>query len=162
MSEESISTNKLPFKIVHIKLANSYEDAQKIAQEYDAEFPTMEQLGQLATYLYNYDGTIGAQQDISSGISLDTTKASPFLSASPFSNRFFIWSRQECNQYLAYYRYFRPTGTFWGDHFRSSSCGLAVCIRETHAENVRDKLESDVKKWMEELSKRYEHNTITT
>ena len=91
--------------------------------------PTMEQLGQLATYLYNYDGTIGAQQDISSGISLDTTKASQLLSASPYSDRFYVWSGQEYSQNRAYYRTFRPTNTAgWGASHRGSSGTLAVCL----------------------------------
>ena len=91
--------------------------------------PTMEQLGQLATYLYNYDGTIGAQQDISSGINLDTTKASQLLSASPYSDRFYVWSGQEYSQNRAYYRTFRPTNTAgWGASHRGSSGTLAVCL----------------------------------
>lgn len=154
--------NKLSFEVVHIELANSYEDAQKIAREHDAELPTMEQLGELATYLYNYDRTIGAQQDKSSGISLDTTKASQFLSASPYLDRFYVWSGQEYSQYLAYYRAFGPTGTFWYYDSRYNSNRLAVCVRKTPVKNVRDEFDSDVKKWMEELSKRYEYNTIAT
>ena len=90
--------------------------------------PTMEQLGQLATYLYNYDGTIGAQQDISSGISLDTTKASQLLSASPYSDRFYVWSGQEYSQYGAYNRYFLPRSTHWDNYGRDNSNGLAVCL----------------------------------
>ena len=161
MSKESISNNKLPFEIVHIELANSYIDTQKIAQKYNAKLPTLKQLGQLATYLYNYDGTIGAKQDISSGINLDTTKTSQIISASPFSDQFYVWSRQSYSQYFAYYRRFSPTYTGWYGTNRKASYGLAVCVRETCAENVRDKLESDVKKWMEELDKRYVHNTVT-
>lgn len=154
--------NKLSFEIVHIELANSYRDAQKIAQEYNAELPTMKQLGELATYLYNYDGTIGAQQDISSGISLDTTKASQFLSASPYSTYFYVWSGQESDGNYAYVREFLSDYTFASDYYRSNNYGLAVCIRKTPVKNVRKELDSDVKKWMEELSKRYEHNTIAT
>ena len=89
--------------------------------------PTMEQLGQLATYLYNYDGTIGAQQDISSGISLDPTKASQFLSASP-STWFYVWSGQEYSQNSAYYRNFGPTDTYWLNSSRNDSGRLAVCL----------------------------------
>lgn len=154
--------NKLSFEIVHIELANLYRDAQKIAQEYNAELPTMEQLGELATYLYNYNGTIGAQQDISSGISLDTTKASQFLSASPYSTYFYVWSGQESDDYYAYVRVFYSDLTAAHDNNRRSNGGLAVCVRKTPVKNVRDELDSDVKKWMEELSKRYEYNSITT
>ena len=90
--------------------------------------PTMEQLGQLATYLYNYDGTIGAKQDINSGISLDTTKASQFFSASPYSTYFYVWSGQEYSQASAYARTFRTTGTAWYGYGRLDSGGLAVCL----------------------------------
>ena len=90
--------------------------------------PTMEQLGQLATYLYNYDGTIGAQQYISSGISLDTTKASQFLSASPYSTYFYVWSGQEYRLNGAYNRDFRPTLTNWYGYDRDNSFKLAVCL----------------------------------
>ena len=151
--------DKLPFNIVHIELAGSFEDAKKIAKKYNDELPTMEQLGQLATYLYNYDGTIGAKQDINSGISLDTTKASQLLSTSPYSDRFYVWSGQEYIQDHAYYRNFYPTGTYWGYYLnRNYSNILAVCVKK----NVRDELDSDIKKWIEGLSKRYEQNTITT
>ena len=89
--------------------------------------PTMEQLGQLATYLYNYDGTIGAQQDISSGINLDTTKASQFLSASPYSTYFYVWSGQEYSQDDAYGRSFGPAYTGW-NYYNRRSGNLAVCL----------------------------------
>lgn len=153
--------DKLPFEIIHIEIADSYTDAKRIAQKYNAELPTMAQLGELATYLYNYDSTIGAQQDICDGLTLDTTKASQFLSASPFSSYFCVWSGQEYSSINAYYRYFYFTDTYWGN-LRSDNNLLAVCIKKTPVKNVRDELDSDVKKWMEELNKRYEYNTITT
>ena len=74
--------------------------------------PTMEQLGQLATYLYNYDGTIGAQQDIST---LGGTSS------------FYVLSGQEYSQYGAYGRYFSPTNTGWDNGNRNYSGKLAVC-----------------------------------
>ena len=154
--------DKLPFKIIHIELAKSYRDAKKIAQEYNAELPTMEQLGQLATYLYNYDGTIGAQQDISSRISLDTIKASQFLSVSPYSTYFYVWSGQESDGYYAYERVFYSDSTHAYDGYRNYDGALAVCVGEVPVKNIREELDSDIKKWMEELSKRYEYNSITT
>ena len=91
--------------------------------------PTMEQLGQLATYLYNYDGTIGAQQDISSGINWDPNKVTLFTAQSPGgTSYFFVWSGQEYSQYGAYNRNFTPTYTSWGNYGRSNSNVLAVCI----------------------------------
>ena len=90
--------------------------------------PTMEQLGQLATYVYNYDGTIGALQDISSGLTLDTTKAAQFLSASPYSNYFYVWAGQEYSSIHAYGRNFGSTNTYWNSDLRLSSHFLAVCL----------------------------------
>ena len=89
--------------------------------------PTLEQLGQLATYVYNYDGTIGAEQHVNS-LTLDTTKASQFLSASPYSTSFYVWSGQEYSQNGAYGRYFGSTDTDWYSSYRHSSNELAFCL----------------------------------
>ena len=95
--------------------------------------PTMEQLGQLATYVYNYDGTIGAQQDISSGLPLDTTKAAQFLSARGTGySSFYVWSGQEYSQDYAYDRSFTSTYTYWFPNARRDySYVLAVCLGDS-------------------------------
>ena len=93
-----------------------------------ANLPTIAQLGELATYVYNHDSTIGAQEDIGSGLTLDTEKASQFLSASPYSSYFFVWSGQEYSSDLAYRRYFSSTNTTWYHNFRHYSIMLAVCL----------------------------------
>ena len=90
--------------------------------------PTMAQLGELATYVYNHDSTIGAQEDISSGLTLDTTKASQFLSVSPYSSYFFVWSGQEGSSLIAHNRYFGSTNTRWNSNGRGNSNRLAVCV----------------------------------
>ena len=92
-----------------------------------SNMPTMEQLGQLATYVYNYDGTIGAQQDVS-GLTLDTEKASQFLSALSGSAIFYVWSGQEYRQNNAYSRYFYFTFTNWYGYSRLYNDRLAVCV----------------------------------
>ena len=99
-----------------------------------SNMPTMEQLGQLATYVYNYDGTIGAQQDISSGLTLDTEKAAQFLSASPGSSSgwVYVWSGQESSQRNAYYRYFNSTTTGWNNLSRYGGGVLAVCLGDSN------------------------------
>ncbi len=92
-----------------------------------SKMPTMEQLGQLATYVYNYDGTI-AQQFVS-GLTLDTTKAAQFLSARGTGyDYFYVWSGQEYNRANAYYRLFTSNYTNWYRNDRYSSEGLAVCL----------------------------------
>ncbi len=91
--------------------------------------PTMTQLGELATYVYNHDSTIGAQQDVS-GLTLDTTKAAQFLSASPGSSSgwFYVWSGQEYSSSNVYYRFFASTSTDLNRSSRYGSGGLAVCL----------------------------------
>ena len=111
---------------------NGYDDyfagAVKACGGKKANLPTMAQLGELATYVYNHDSTIGAQQDVS-GIAMDTEKASQFLSASPGSNFFYVWSGQEYSSGYAYNRYFVSTYTNWiKGNRRLNSDGLAVCL----------------------------------
>ena len=93
-----------------------------------ANLPTMAQLGELATYVYNHDSTIGAQEDISSGITLDTEKASQFLSARGTGyDYFYVWSGQETSSNNAYGRYFGSTTTNLYGYDRRSNV-LAVCV----------------------------------
>ena len=96
-----------------------------------SKMPTMEQLGQLATYVYNYDSTIGAQQSINSGLTLDTEKAAQFLSASPYSDSFYVWSGQEYSSTGAYNRGLYSTDTYWYYNARYSSNLLAVCLGDS-------------------------------
>ena len=96
-----------------------------------SKMPTKEQLGQLATYVYNYDSTIGAQQNIGSGLTLDTEKAAQFLSASPYSNYFYVWSGQERSSTGAYSRGFGSTYTNWLNYVRNVSYVLAVCLGDS-------------------------------
>ncbi len=84
-----------------------------------ANLPTMSQLEQLGTYVYNHDST-----------TLDTTKASKFLSASSSSTAFYVWSRVETSSKYAYFRYFNSTSTGWNNVNRNYSYGLAVCLEQ--------------------------------
>ena len=87
--------------------------------------PTEAQLIELAKYVYN-TSLIG--ETITTYAPLDTTKAAQFLSASPYSNYFFVWSGQEYSQNSAYSRYFGPTFTNWNGYGRINSYRLAVCL----------------------------------
>ena len=87
--------------------------------------PTKDQLAQLANYLYNTDSVS------SSGITykgLDTEKASQFISASPASNYFYVWSVQESSDGNACRRNFYSTKTYLQCLGRNSSGSLAVCL----------------------------------
>ena len=97
-----------------------------------ANLPTMAQLGLLATYLYNYNGIIGAKQDVSSsaGYTLDTDKAQSFLAQSPYSSSFYVWSSEEGSSRAAYYRTFVADYTCYLNGSRYTAYLLAVCLGE--------------------------------
>ncbi len=95
-----------------------------------SNMPTESQLTALANYVYNRtDLTTG----YTGGLALDTTKASQFLSASPDSARFYVWSGQERSSILAYFRYFTSTYTYWNyNGYRDFSNRLAVCLGDSN------------------------------
>ena len=90
--------------------------------------PTESQLIDLAKYVYNTD-SINGGTSMTSGLTLDTTKASQFLSASPDSDGFDVWSGQEDSWSGAYRRNFLSAYTYWYNSARYSDI-LAVCIGE--------------------------------
>ena len=87
--------------------------------------PSQDQLTQLANYIYNTDSV--SSSGTTSGLAMDTTKASQFLSASPYSSSFFVWSGQENSSDYAYGRGFHSTYTSWSSFARDSHA-LAVCL----------------------------------
>ena len=95
-----------------------------------SKMPTETQLMDLAKYVYNTDsinGGINAQ----TYATLDREKASQFLSASPLSGSFYVWSGQESSYYSAYNRIFTSSGTYWSSGDRSSNrmlARVAVCV----------------------------------
>ena len=88
--------------------------------------PSQDQLTQLAKYVYGTDSinSSGYTYDVA----LDTTKASQFLSASPYSSSFYVWSGREYVSNGAYDRFFLPTNTAWFSESRINSNRLAVCV----------------------------------
>ena len=93
-----------------------------------SKMPSQDQLTELAKYVYNND-SINTSGYIY-GLALDTEKASQFLSASPSSVSFAVWSGQEKSEVNAYDRSFNPTNTNWYNGYRYGSALLAVCIGE--------------------------------
>ena len=90
--------------------------------------PSQNQLTELAKYVYNRDSISSSGTTYAT---LDTEKASQFLSASPSSYEFSIWSGQEYTaiKALAYFRYFGSTNTGWYNfNSRNDSSMLAVCV----------------------------------
>ena len=94
-----------------------------------SNMPTESQLIDLAKYVYNTD-SINGGTSTTSGLTLDTTKASQFLSASPGQSFgwFYVWSGQEYSINGAYNRCFNSTTTYWGSYGRDLSNRLAVCV----------------------------------
>ena len=94
---------------------------------------TVEQLGVLATYLYNFGSTIGAEQNIDSGLTLYTQKAAQFLSVSAGSTYgwFHVWSGQETSERYVASRNFASSYTYfynYNGNYRNSDNVLAVCV----------------------------------
>ena len=94
-----------------------------------SNMPSQSQLEDLAKYVYNTDSinSSGATDDVA----FDSEKVSLFLSASPYSTAFYVWSGQEYNQHTAYSRIFVSTRTNWFDDGRYSCYRLAVCLGDS-------------------------------
>ena len=95
-----------------------------------SNMPSQEQLTQLANYIYNTDSV--SSSGTTNSLAMDTEKASQFLSASPYSNYFYVWSGQEYSQYYAYLRGFNSTNTYWHSYYRHYSNRLAVCLGDSN------------------------------
>ena len=89
-----------------------------------SKMPTMADLGKLATELYGVQ--VGAAQNIGSGLTLDTSKASSMSFTG--SNGFYVWSGEEHDSTRADLRNFRSSYTFWGNGWRDESRYQAVCL----------------------------------
>ena len=91
-----------------------------------SNMPSQDQLTQLANYIYNTDSV--SSSELTSGLAMDTEKASQLLSASLYSYMFYVWSGQEDNQGYAGNRYFYSTFTEWQHQGRTNINFLAVCV----------------------------------
>ena len=91
-----------------------------------SNMPTEAQLIDLAKYVYNTDSINGGTS--TTYATLDTTKAAQFLSASPSSVSFAVWSGQEKSEVNAYRREFPYSYTYWTYGSRDTSDKLAVCV----------------------------------
>ena len=93
-----------------------------------SKMPTMADLGKLATELYKGNPTVGAYQQINSGLELDTSKASSL----GFGNsRFWVWSGEEYTSTSAFFRSFSQSITNYGNLLsRGHSGGQAFCVSE--------------------------------
>ncbi len=93
------------------------------------KLPTMEQLGQLATYLFNYPRLIGPYDIIyQARLTLDTEKAAPFIEASFDGNIIWLWSGEETNYYYSQARTY-STSTRGQSYSRYLDNFAAVCVK---------------------------------
>ena len=96
------------------------------------KMPTMADLGKLATELYKEHPSVGAQQNIRSGLTLDTSKAS---SMGFTGSSFFVWSGEEFEESVddyAFLRLFASSNTFSLGSYRKDSGGAfqAMCVAD--------------------------------
>ena len=92
-----------------------------------SNMPTESQLTALANYVYNRNDLTSSSA--SSSLTMDTEKASQFLSALPGSNAFWVWSGLEYSQSSVIGRLFGSTNTGCYSYYRGYGSGfLAVCI----------------------------------
>ena len=94
--------------------------------------PTMADLGKLATELYKEHPSVGAKQNIWSGLTLDTSK----VSAMGFTGSFFyVWSGEEFEESVddyAFLRRFASSNTLSMGSYRKDSGGAfqAMCVAD--------------------------------
>ncbi len=91
-----------------------------------SKMPTLADLGKLATELYKGNPTVGAKQNIASGLQLDASKASSL----GFTSYFYVWSGEEKNSIRAYNRVFNQSYTFCDPNQRSNREFQAFCVSE--------------------------------
>jgi len=94
-----------------------------------SKMPTKENLKTLAQEMYNTTAINDGTSD-TSGLTLDTDKAAPFLAQSPGQsfNWFNVWSLEEDSSTYAYNRYFYSDSTYYDWDDRDNSRKLAVCL----------------------------------
>ncbi len=88
-----------------------------------SKMPTLDDLAKLATKLYGVQ--VGAKQNISEGLTLDTSVAT----AMGFSGSFFyVWAGEEYDFRYASNRGFYSSSTIWNGNHRGNSNYQAVCL----------------------------------
>ena len=86
--------------------------------------PTMADLGQIASAIYEGNPSIGAKES-KDNLTYKTGTASSLGLPEPY---FDLWSGEEYSASYAYFRYFSPTDSYWGNGYRNASYRQAVCL----------------------------------
>ena len=104
--------------------------AVKACHDMGSSLPSQEQLDQLARDLYPGTTISSTLQESSRG-DRDNDKAAEWgFIASSSTSDFWLWSREERNEGIAYCRYFGSTRTYRYDSIRYMSYIQAVCLAE--------------------------------
>ena len=90
-----------------------------------SKMPTWEDLGKLATELYKEHPSVGAKQNIDSGLTLDTSKAS---SMGFTGSSFYVWAGYNDDSQTAACRFFSSSGTHSYFCGRARSSDQVVCL----------------------------------
>ena len=91
-----------------------------------SKMPTLDDLGKLASQLYTGNPSIGARQDVYSGLQWDQDAATALGFT---SSGFFLWSGEENYSMYAYGRNFNSTGSYYNHDLRDGG-RQAVCLGE--------------------------------
>ena len=89
--------------------------------------PTLDDLGKLASQLYKGNPSIGAKQNVYSGLQWDQDAATSLGFTSSF---FSFWAGEEDSGRDAYRRLFNTTSSYWHYGDRGSIGDQAVCIAD--------------------------------
>ena len=92
-----------------------------------SKMPTLDDLGKLASQLYKGNPSIGAKQNVYSGLQWDQDAATSLGFTSSF---FSFWAGEEDSGRDAYRRLFNTTSSYWHYGDRGSIGDQAVCIAD--------------------------------
>ena len=102
---------------------NYWAGAKKACADNDMRLPTMQELADVATYIYKQDNPIGAMEDRNS-ITPDATRAAELN----WSIGWDYWSSEPYGTIHAYLRYFRSSASYWYNLYVNYSSYRARCF----------------------------------
>ena len=103
---------------------NRWAGAKKACADNEMRLPTMQELADVATYIYKQDTPIGAYQD-RSNITPDASRATELNWS---TNGWSYWSSESPGNHHAYKRYFGSSYSSWGSNSVHYSSFRARCF----------------------------------
>ena len=98
-----------------------WQMAKDLCKKDGGRLPTMEELAQLASYIYGEE--IGEMED-----KYDLTVKNHIEGFDPSEGLFGLWSSSPYGTEIAYYRYFYDSDTGYNNNYRSNDSIRAVCL----------------------------------